>query len=131
MAGGCAWQGACVVGGHAWLGACVAWVVHGREACMAGVCAWQGGCACREACTAGEACVVGGICGKEGMCGRGACVVGGCAWQGACVADTTYWNAFLFGGNSTLQITSVANIDPNLVAKVAWFSCQFCSAHSS
>ena len=42
--------------GHAWPGACVAWGMHGRRACMAGVCAWQGTCIAGETAT-----VVGGM----------------------------------------------------------------------
>ena len=64
-----------MAGGHAWQGACMAGEggMHGRGACMAGGCVWLG-------------CMVGGMCGR-GHVWQGACVVGGMcgggdAWQG-------------------------------------------------
>ena len=82
--------------------------VHGRGACVVGMCAWQGGIHGR-----------GMHDGGGGMHGRGACMAGGVcgrwghAWWGACMAHppppsryyeiwsmsgryASYWNAFLF-----------------------------------
>ena len=93
MAGGRAWQGACMVGVHTRGCMAVGVCVCGRWACMAevcvGVCAWQGMCMAR-----GHAWQGGMRCGVEGMCGgRGA----------ACKRDShcsgwyaSYWNAFFW-----------------------------------
>ena len=79
---------ACVAhgGGHVWQRG-----MHGRGACMAGVCAWQGGMHGR------------GVHGRGGMCGRGACMAGGHAWlgcvhgRGACMAGV-----YMAGGHAWL-----------------------------
>ena len=72
--------GACVAGGRAWQGACMArGCVAGAcvaGGCMAGGHAWQG------------ACMVGGMCGGEGnACGRRDCHCSG--------RYVSFWNAFL------------------------------------
>ena len=81
MAGGHAWQVACVVGGHVWQGGSM----HGK-----GGHTWQGGHVWQ-----GEgACMAGGVHGgghmwQGGIRGRGACVAGGMCGRGACVAGET------------------------------------------
>ena len=114
VAGGCAWQGVCMaggmcVGGHAWQGTCMVGGMHGQGGAWAGGHAWWGD-----------------------VYGRGVCMAGGMhgwrgAWQGDMHAthaplDTTrygqsmrgwyafYWNAFLFYLRLRVNLCDVSKI---------------------
>ena len=90
-------------GGHVWWGC-----VHGRGACVVGVCV-VGGMHGGDMCVCGGgACMVGGHVWRGacmaggGMHGRGMCVAGVCmgghAWQGVCMAGGCVWQGVCMAG---------------------------------
>ena len=93
MAGGCVWQGACIVGGMCGRGVCMVRGMHSGKG------SWQG------ACMVGGACMAGGVYVAGGMCGRGGVWWGpawweGSAWQGTCMqwaGDTTRYGQWAGG----------------------------------
>ena len=83
MAGGHAWQGACIVVGACLVGGLHGRVMHGRRPCVAGG-VHGGGHAWSGACMAGG--VHDGWCAWQGVCMAGACMAGACmagvhTWQ--------------------------------------------------